>query len=157
MNRLWLCLLLLLMLSGCARRNYPEGKSGGWHFPLPGAEIISDYGYRNGRSHSGMDLKTVNKDKIYAVYDGEVLFSGQMSGYGNLVRIKHAKGLETYYAHNYKNLVTKGQRVKAGKVIALTGQTGRASTPHLHFEIRVNGKTKDPKLYIDFKKQKRRR
>jgi murein DD-endopeptidase MepM/ murein hydrolase activator NlpD len=104
-----------------------------------------------------MDLKTVNKDKIYAVYDGEVVFSGQMSGYGNLVRIKHAKGLETYYAHNYKNLVTKGQRVKAGKVIALTGQTGSASTPHLHFEMRVNGKTKDPKLYIDFKKQTRRR
>ena len=60
-------------------------------------------------------------------------------GYGNLIRIKHANGLETYYSHNSKNLVKVGDRVKAGDVIALTGRTGRATTEHLHFETRING------------------
>jgi murein DD-endopeptidase MepM/ murein hydrolase activator NlpD len=96
-----------------------------------------------------VDLKTKNKDKIYAAFDGEVVFSGPFSGYGNLVRIKHANGLETYYAHNSKNLVKKGARVRAGQAIALTGQTGRASTPHLHFETRVNGNPKNPAIYFD--------
>ena len=157
MKRLCFCLFLVLLLSGCARHHYLEDYSGGWHFPLPGAKVISDYGYRDGRLHSGIDLKTTNKDKIYAAFDGEVVFAGKMSGYGNLVRIMHSNGLETYYAHNSKNLVKTGQRVRAGKVIAYTGQTGRASTPHLHFETRVNGKAKDPKTYIDFKNQKLRK
>lgn len=143
--------LCLLLLSACSHRNYPTeaGDTGKWYFPLPGAKVISPYGQRDGRSHTGVDLKTKAKDKIYAAFDGEVVFSNNFSGYGNLVRIKHANGLETYYAHNSKNLVKQGERVRAGQAIALTGQTGSASTPHLHFETRVGGKPRNPAIYFD--------
>lgn len=154
----------LIIMTGCSRKVYPsnsttvsenttvsesETVSKQWYFPLPGAKVISPYGRRNGRQHAGVDLKTKAKDKIYAAFDGEVVFSKKFSGYGNLVRIKHADGLETYYAHNSKNLVKVGQHVKAGQVIALVGQTGRATTPHLHFETRVNGKPQNPANYFD--------
>lgn len=154
MKRLLPFLCLLLLLSGCSHRNYPTeaGDTGKWYFPLPGAKVISPYGQRDGKRHTGVDLKTKNKDKIFAAFDGEVVFSGTFSGYGNLVRIKHANGLETYYAHNSKNLVKQGAKVRAGQVIALTGQTGRASTPHLHFETRVDGKPRDPAVYFDLAK-----
>lgn len=142
----------LVMLTGCSRTVYPTDvtrASKHWCFPLPGAKVISPYGQRDGRQHTGVDLKTKAKDNIYAAFDGEVVFSDKFSGYGNLVRIKHANGLETYYAHNSKNKVKKGQHIKAGQVIALVGQTGRASTPHLHFETRVNGKPQNPANYFD--------
>ena len=124
----------------------------GWHFPLPGAKVISPYGKRGKRSHSGVDLKTKPNDNIYAAFEGEVIFSDVYHGYGNYIRIKHPNGLETCYSHNSKNLVKKGDYVKAGQVIALTGQTGRATTPHLHFEVRVNGKTRNPANYFDLNK-----
>ncbi len=120
-----------------------------WSYPLPGAKVISNYGRRNGRSHTGVDLKTTNRDTILAAFDGEVVFSGRFSGYGNLVRIRHDNGLETYYSHNSKNLVKAGDMVKAGDPIALVGQTGRATTPHLHFETRINGQPVNPKNYFD--------
>ena len=151
--RKYLSLLLLgIVLAGCSHRHYPDDLSGNWHFPLPGAKVISPYGKRGGRMHTGVDLKTKPKDKIYAAFPGEVVYSDKLSGYGNLVRIRHQNGFETYYAHNSKNLVKKGQRVKAGQVIALVGQTGRASTPHLHFETRVNGKPQNPANYFDLTK-----
>ena len=120
-----------------------------WSYPLPGAKVISPYGSRGGRRHTGVDLKTVNKDNILADFDGEVVFSGPFSGYGNLIRIRHDNGLETYYSHNSKNLVKVGEQVKAGQVIALTGQTGRASTPHLHFETRIGGQAVNPNRFFD--------
>jgi murein DD-endopeptidase MepM/ murein hydrolase activator NlpD len=150
----WAAILVcgMMMLTGCSRKVYPSDNtavSRQWCFPLPGAKVISPYGQRGGRQHTGVDLKTKAKDKIYAAFDGEVVFSKKSSGYGNLVRIKHANGLETYYAHNSKNLVKEGQHVKAGQVVALVGQTGRATTPHLHFETRVNGKPQNPANYFD--------
>ena len=120
-----------------------------WCYPLPGAKVISPYGSRAGHRHSGTDLKTKPNDEILAAFDGEVVWSKPFSGYSNLVRIRHANGLETYYSHNSKNLVKEGQHVKAGQVIALTGQTGRASTPHLHFETRINGKHVNSATYFD--------
>ena len=143
----------LILMTGCSRKVYPSDAettvSKQWCFPLPGAKVISPYGQRGGRQHTGTDLKTKAKDKIFAAFDGEVVFSGKFSGYGNLVRIKHANGLETYYGHNSKNMVKVGQRVKAGQVIALVGQTGRATTPHLHFETRMNGKPQNPANYFN--------
>jgi murein DD-endopeptidase MepM/ murein hydrolase activator NlpD len=120
-----------------------------WCYPLPGAKVISPYGRRGGRGHSGVDLKTKPDDEIRAAFDGEVVFSAKFAGYGNLIRILHGNGLETYYSHNSKNLVKVGDRVKAGDVIALTGRTGRATTEHLHFETRINGKAYDPSRFFD--------
>jgi len=120
-----------------------------WCYPLPGAKVISPFGGRGGRQHTGTDLKTKLNDEIRAAFDGEVVFSARFAGYGNLVRIKHSNGLETYYSHNSKNLVKVGDQVKAGQVIALTGQTGRATTPHLHFETRVNGRCVNSNIYFD--------
>lgn len=120
-----------------------------WCYPLPDAKVISPFGQRGGRRHTGTDLKTRANDDILAAFDGEVVFSGPFAGYGNLVRIRHANGLETYYSHNSKNLVKTGDYVKAGQVIALTGQTGRASTPHLHFETRVGGQAVNSNTYFD--------
>ena len=120
-----------------------------WCYPLPGAKVISGYGSRGGRQHSGTDLKTKPNDNILAAFDGEVIFSGPYAGYGNLIRIKHSNGLETYYSHNSKNLVRVGDQVKAGQVIALTGRTGRATTEHLHFETRVNGRYVNSNKYFD--------
>lgn len=122
-----------------------------WCYPLPGAKVISNYGRRGGRQHTGVDLKTKPNDNIYAAFDGEVTFSARYSGYGFLVRIRHDNGLETYYSHNAKNLVKVGDRVKAGDLIALTGQTGRATTAHLHFETRINGRPYDPARFFDHK------
>ena len=120
-----------------------------WCYPLPGAKVISNYGRRGGRQHTGTDLKTKPNDNILAAFDGEVVFSCKYSGYGNLIRIKHPCGLETYYSHNSKNLVKVGDRVKAGQVIALTGRTGRATTEHLHFETRMNGRNINSDKFFD--------
>ncbi|MBQ2600413.1 M23 family metallopeptidase, partial [bacterium] len=93
---------------------------------------------------------------ILAAFDGEVVFSGNYYGYGNLIRIKHANGLETYYSHNSKNLVKVGDRVKAGDVIALTGRTGRATTEHLHFETRINGQSVNSARFFDHERHELR-
>ena len=118
-------------------------------YPLPEAKVISPYGRRGGRSHTGVDIKTRPNDNILAAFDGVVTMSQQYAAYGNLIKIRHERGLETWYSHNSKNLVSVGDRVKAGQVIALTGQTGRASTAHLHFELRLNGAAQNPSLLFD--------
>ena len=120
-----------------------------WCYPLPGAKVISPYGPRGGRMHSGVDLKTKPSDPIYAAFDGVVTMSQVYSGYGNCVVLRHANGLETLYSHNVKNLVKVGDQVKCGQIIALTGRTGRATTEHLHFEVRVNGKHYNPNIIFD--------
>lgn len=118
-----------------------------WAYPLPGAKVISPYG--GARRHSGVDLKTCPNDDIVAAFDGEVVASGPYYGYGNCIRIKHAYGLETLYSHQSKNLVKKGDKVKAGQVIGQTGRTGRATTEHLHFEMSFGGKRLDPAIVFD--------
>ena len=99
--------------------------------------------------HSGVDLKTKPSDPIYAAFDGVVTMSQVYSGYGNCVVLRHANGLETLYSHNVKNLVKVGNHVKCGQKIALTGRTGRATTEHLHFEVRVNGRHYNPNIIFD--------
>ena len=123
-----------------------------WAYPLPDARVISPYG--GARRHSGVDLKTKPNDEIYAAFDGEVVASGPYYGYGNCIRIKHAYGLETLYSHQSKNMVKKGDKVKAGQVIGLTGRTGRATTEHLHFEMSFGGKRLDPAIVFDHSNHK---
>lgn len=123
-----------------------------WAYPLPGAKVISPYGGK--RRHSGVDLKTCPNDEIVAAFDGEVVASGPFYGYGNCIRIKHAFGFETLYSHQSKNKVKKGDKVKAGQVIGLTGRTGRATTEHLHFEMSFGGKRFDPAMVFDHTNRK---
>lgn len=123
-----------------------------WAYPLPDAKVISPYGGR--RRHSGVDLKTKANDEIVAAFDGVVVASGPYFGYGNCIRIKHAYGLETLYSHQSKNFVKKGDKVKAGQVIGLTGRTGRATTEHLHFEMSFGGRRLDPAIVFDHSNHK---
>lgn len=120
-------------------------------FPYKGARI-SNYGPRGRRFHSGVDIKAVPKDTIRATMSGIVRMSKPYSGYGNLIVIQHGVGLETLYSHNAKNLVSVNDRVDAGQPIALAGRTGRATTEHLHFEVRVDGEAINPNKFLDFEK-----
>lgn len=122
-------------------------------FPLPGANVISPYAGRR-RHHSGVDLKTCANDTIVAAFDGIVRMAKSYAAYGNVVVIRHYNGLETVYSHNSKNLVKAGDRVKAGDPVGLTGRTGRATTEHLHFEVRINGQHFNPNKVFDMENQK---
>lgn len=122
-------------------------------FPLPGAKVISPYAGRR-RHHSGVDLKTYANDTIVAAFDGIVRMAKPYAAYGNVVVIRHYNGLETVYSHNSKNLVKAGDRVKAGDAVGLTGRTGRATTEHLHFEVRINGQHFNPNEVFDLENRK---
>lgn len=120
-------------------------------FELPTTgKVISRFGPRSGRMHTGTDIKKLKGDTIYAAYDGAVTMSRYYHGYGNLVVLDHGNKLETYYSHLSKCLVKPGEPVKIGMPIGLAGATGRATTSHLHFEIREEGKPYDPEMVFDF-------
>ncbi|MBO4431112.1 MAG: M23 family metallopeptidase [Bacteroidaceae bacterium] len=135
--------------------NFKKMKAKEWNYPLEDAKLISTFGGKR-PNHKGSDLKTKAKDKVKAAFKGVVTFSGEMSGYGNVVFISHDTGLETRYAHNTKNLVKKGDKVKPGDIIALEGQTGNATTPHVHFETRIGGTAFDSEWIFDHKKHELR-
>ena len=121
--------------------------------PVAG-EVISHYGMRNKRMHHGTDIRLKLNDYVYGSFDGTVTKAGTSKGYGFIVIIKHPNGLETYYAHLNKILVKLNQQIKSGDIIGKGGQTGRATTPHLHFEMRLNQKSLNPETYFDFEKGK---
>ena len=123
---------------------------GQYHCPYQTA-VYSPYGIRHGRQHQGVDLPLKTGDPIRAAFDGKVRISAWTGGYGNLVVIRHANGLETFYGHLSKSEVQPGQWVHAGEVIGLGGSTGRSTGPHLHFETRYQGYSFDPQRLIDFK------
>lgn len=118
-------------------------------FPSSERKVISAYGARGG--HSGSDIKTCANDTIRCVFDGVVRMAKHYGGYGKVIVVRHDNGIETIYSHNSKNMVAAGDTVKAGQPIALTGRTGRATTEHLHFEIRINGQHLNPGLLFDMK------
>jgi len=111
--------------------------------------ISSLFGVRDGRRHDGLDIAAPEGTPILAAAAGEVIFSGnQGTGYGNLVIIRHADNFITIYAHCLRNLAREGDRVDQGQKIALVGRTGRASGPHLHFEIREGVKPRNPLFFL---------
>lgn len=115
--------------------------------------ITSAYGTRflNGHKefHSGIDIACPSGTNIVAAENGKVSYSGYMRGYGNVIILSHPGGYSTVYAHNSVNLVKKGQVVKKGSLIGKIGRTGNATGPHIHFEIRLNGKPRDPSPYLN--------
>ena len=116
--------------------------------PLAEINVISNYGNRGGRQHHGVDLKGPVGTPIYAAADGVVVFSGSSGTFGNIVKLSHGGGLETWYAHNSANIVSVGEAVVKGQQIAEMGATGNATTSHLHFEVRINGSSKNPMNYL---------
>lgn len=119
--------------------------------PLDEMRMTSPFGYRWGRQHEGIDLGMAQGTSIYAAEKGTVTFAAYTEGYGNLVKIDHGNGVETYYAHCCGFNVMEGQEVAAGEVIAFVGSTGNSTGPHLHFEVRVNGEAQDPLPWIEEK------
>lgn len=117
--------------------------------PLLG-KVISKYGKRGGRTHTGVDVKLKRGDTVRAALSGVVKMAQTYSGYGKLVILTHPEGYETYYAHLSKCLVSKGDTVYVGQTVGLGGRTGRATTDHLHFEIRKNGGSQNPEQYFAF-------
>jgi LysM repeat protein len=113
--------------------------------------VMSKYGRRGRRDHNGVDIAVAHGQPIFAAFDGIVRFSRWNSGgFGNLVIVRHANGLETYYAHLSRRAVVADEWVRAGQVIGYGGRTGRASANHLHFETRYSDQSFDPERIIDF-------
>lgn len=104
------------------------------------------YGYVH--QHAGVDLACGDNADIIAAAAGVVTYAGYNGGYGNMVEITHANGLKTRYGHNSVLYVSKGDKVRAGTLIAAAGSTGNSTGTHLHFEVRLKGELQDPKKYI---------
>ncbi|MFP4016189.1 MAG: peptidoglycan DD-metalloendopeptidase family protein [Halanaerobiales bacterium] len=113
------------------------------------ARISSYFGPRWGKQHEGIDWAVNVGTKVRAARSGKVIYSDWASGYGYTVVIEHQKGVRTLYAHNSKLLVHGGQWVEQGQVISLSGNTGRSTGPHLHFEIQINGRPVNPLNYLE--------
>lgn len=116
--------------------------------PLAGGRYTSGFGRRWGRLHKGVDWACPTGTTVYASSAGTVIQASYNGGYGNNVVISHPDGRLTRYAHNSKLLVRVGQTVKQGEAIALSGNTGRSTGPHVHFEIYINGAAVNPLKYI---------
>ncbi len=121
----------------------------GFFLPSNG-KVISRFGPRNGRMHSGTDIKMNRGDTIFAAFSGKVTRAKYHYGYGNMLAVDHGNSLETSYAHLSGFLVDVGDFVEKGQPVGLAGSTGRATTNHLHFEIREGNKQFDPELVFDF-------
>ena len=120
-------------------------------WPLTTIRVLvgSPFGARWGKPHEGIDLPAPVGTPVFAAADGRVVYAGAaIRGYGNLIVLKHPGGLLTAYAHNSVLLVSQGQSVRAGDRIALVGQSGHATGPHLHFEVRSGQIPRDPMNYL---------
>jgi len=124
--------------------NIPMGRPiGGW---ITRGFSMNTYGF--GGEHPGVDFAAKIGTEVKATANGKIVFAGWDDIYGNLVGIDHQNGYLTYYGHNSKILVNPGENIRRGDVIALSGNTGRSSAPHLHYEIRKDDVPVDPKSFI---------
>jgi len=117
-------------------------------WPIEG-KISDVFDEAESQRHQGIDISSPLGAPIRASNPGMVIYSNNtIRGYGNLIILRHSEELVTVYAHNQVNLVEEGIWVEKGQIIGKVGQTGRASGPHLHFEIRKNNKAMDPLLFL---------
>ena len=133
-------------------RSDPRGRSAGkptrFLWPVRGP-LMRNFGMRSGASHDGIDISAGQGVKVVATAAGRVIHADDsLAGYGNLIILKHAGKLSSIYAHNQEILVRVGDFVDQGQTIARVGKTGRASAPQLHFEIRQDGRARDPLKYL---------
>lgn len=125
----------------------PASSGSGFVWPVRGT-LVSPYGQRWGRLHSGIDVAAPAGTPIVAAGSGQVIYAGSMSGYGLIVIVQHAGGIATAYAHNSSISVSVGQSVGQGQPIAAVGCTGHCFGDHVHFEVRVGGNPVDPMGYL---------
>ena len=123
--------------------------------PLESASLTSGYGMRTHpvlggrRSHNGVDLAAPTGTPVYATADGVVSRANWFSSYGKFISIEHGADMQTRFAHLSRIAVSAGERVKKGDLIGYVGSTGRSTGPHLHYEVRVAGKSVDPTPYMN--------
>ena len=134
----------------------PEQYGGSYRWPLDAGIISSEYGDRWGKMHKGLDLAADAGEPVYAVAPGEVIYAGDgLRGYGNVVILRHDRRYSSLYAHNSELKVKQGDHVGQGALIALLGNTGHSTGPHVHFEIRdgddaINPHTMLPKSKLAY-------
>jgi lipoprotein NlpD len=116
-------------------------------WPLRGV-LYGRFGKKGKEPHDGIDLAAPSGTPVKTAQEGTVLYAGEQQGYGLIVIVQHPNGIITLYAHNRDLRVTTGQTVRRSQVIATVGESGRTSGPHLHFEVRVDGKPVDPLDYL---------
>lgn len=121
--------------------------SRGMIYPVNGP-LTSGFGPRWGRMHEGIDIAVGTGTPVVAAASGVVISAGWGGGYGNLVVVDHGGGIATAYAHNSRIIVSSGQQVGQGTVLAYSGSTGHSTGPHVHFEVRINGAAVDPMPYL---------
>ncbi len=124
-------------------------QEGTFLWPVPASRHVSSgFGKRRRGNHEGLDISAPIGSYILSIDEGKVIYSGnELTGYGNLIVLAHPNHYFSVYAHSLKNLVKEGDAVGRGDVIALVGMTGRATGPHLHFEIRKDSKAYDPLVF----------
>jgi murein DD-endopeptidase MepM/ murein hydrolase activator NlpD len=120
----------------------------GFQWPVPGGLVTSPFGRRDSGRHDGIDVQAPIGTAVRAARGGQIIYSSALRGYGNLVIVDHGGGLATVYAHNQRNLVRVGDRVRTGQPIATLGSSGQTSGPHLHFEVRKQNVARDPLLFL---------
>jgi len=125
-------------------------------FTLPfDGKVISEFGWRWGRMHHALDIQLQLGEPVKAAFSGKVRRAFyNTGGYGNLVIIRHKNGIETYYAHLSKLLVSEGQWVESGEAIGLGGSTGYSFAPHLHWEVRFKDNSFNPRIFVDYENGK---
>ena len=123
-------------------------------FTLPMDNVItSKFGWRDGRSHNGIDVDLEVWDPVKSIFPGVVRVARTYGGYGRVVVVRHYNGLETTYAHLHRFKVKEGELVTSGQVIGLGGSSGHSTGSHLHFEVRFKGKPINPLSFISFKEK----
>ncbi len=121
-------------------------------WPVEGT-VTSRFGLRRRRQHDGIDISAPRGTPVKAAARGKVVYSNRLSGYGNLIIMKHAGNYFTAYAHLSQSKVTKGDRVEQGDLIGLVGSTGKTSGPHCHFEIRQKTEARNPLFFLSESKE----
>jgi murein DD-endopeptidase MepM/ murein hydrolase activator NlpD len=117
-------------------------------WPLASGHLSSGFGPRGESFHDGIDVSAPEGTAVRAARDGEVIYSDQLRGYGNVVILRHDGGYATVYAHNAVNLVVVGSHVRQGDLLAKLGRTGKTSGPNLHFEVRKDNVARNPLYYL---------
>lgn len=137
----------LILRNSAAPTSGLSPSTAGYIWPICGV-VTSEYGYRWGRLHAGLDIDGDTGDIIAAAKAGVVKFAGWQGGYGNLTLIDHGDGVFTAYGHQSKFFVSQGDSVVRGQKIGAVGNTGQSTGSHLHFETRVNGEAENPRRFL---------